>query len=508
MSFGKKTVLFVLSFFDSWMNHFIRNRKEGAKTMADKRSQEESRYYPKRVMEEIRSRNPIADVIAEFVPVEKDHGHVSASCPFCEARNEKEKTLLISTEKNTYQCYECGASGDVFSFVMECKNVSLREAAEILADRINMELLESIPSKAGRQRREDVIKINQEAARYYFRNLTGPDKSGLDYLHNRGISNNMIKKFGIGYATQEENGLYKYLRGKGFSDKQLKDSGLITFSHGNAFDKFRSRVMCPVINTDREVLGFSGRAVAGEEPKYKNSPSTFTFDKKTILYGLNLAQHSSHSREMILCEGNMDVVSLHQAGFDNAVAPLGTAFSKEHSKLLNRYTDHVHLIFDSDEPGIKAALRAIPILREEGIQADIVHLEPYKDPDEFLRAEGPHEFQERINEVEDSMIFEIRNWYKDYDMRDDAQKAEVIKDLAQKLPGLDLTLQESYVNALKLYIDDYEQIKEGGYIRQENRTETQTDGEHELITYPEEKNTSDPTFETYVDTSWLEDYTL
>lgn len=476
--------------------------------MADKISQEESKYYPKRVMEEIRSRNPIADVITEFVPVEKNHGHVSASCPFCEAGDGKEKTLLISTEKNTFQCYECGASGDVFSFVMEYKNVSLNEAAKILADRVNMELLEPMASKAGSQAREDIIKINQEAARYYFRNLTGPDKSGLDYLHNRGLSNSIIKKFGIGYATQEENDLYNYLRGKGFSDKQLKDSGLVTFSHGNVYDKFRSRVMCPVINTDREVMGFSGRAVAGEEPKYKNSPSTFAFDKKTILYGLNLAQYSFHSREMILCEGNMDVVSLHQAGFDNAVAPLGTAFSKEHSKLLNRYADHVHLIFDNDEPGIKAALRAIPILREEGIQADVVHLEPYKDPDEFLRAEGPHEFQERINEAEDSLMFEIRNWYKDCDMTDDSQKAEVIKDLAQKLPGLDLTLQESYVNSLILYIDDYEQIKEDGYIRQENRTEAQIDREPETSMSSEELNTSDSAYESHVDTSWLEDYTL
>lgn len=476
--------------------------------MADKTSQKESKYYPKSVMEEISSRNPIADVIADFVSVENDHGHVSASCPFCEAGDGKEKTLLVSTEKNTYQCFECGASGDVFSFIMEYKNVSLREAAEILAKRVNMNLPEPISSKAGRQEREDIIKINQEAARYYFRNLTGPDKSGLDYLHNRGLSNSMIKKFGIGYAPQEENGLYKYLRGKGFSDRQLKESGLITFSHGNAYDKFRSRVMCPVINTDRKVLGFSGRAVAGEEPKYKNSPATFAFDKKTILYGLNLAQHSSHSREMILCEGNMDVVSLHQSGFDNAVAPLGTAFSKEHSNLLSRYADHVHLIFDSDEPGIKAALRAIPILREESIQADIVHLEPYKDPDEFLRAEGPHEFQERIHEAEDSLMFEIRNWYKDYDLRDDAQKAEVIKDLAQKLPGLDITLQKSYVNALKLYIEDYGEIIAGGYIKQENKTEITIDQRADNVSANEEMGTSLHEAETYVDTSWIEDYSL
>ena len=473
---------------------------------------EEATYYPAKIMDKIKEANDIVDVISDFVPVKNYGTDVIGLCPF---HPGDDYSLLISPQKQLYQCFECGANGDVFSFVMQYKQVSLREAAEFLAERKNIELPNPRVSTIGSKEREDTFRINKEAARYYYQNIQKPDNAGLAYLHDRGLTNHTISKFGIGYAEPNADDLYKFLKKSGFTDQQLEKSGLISFYNGRGVDKFKDRVMCPIVDADRNVLGFSGRVIGDGTPKYKNSPATLSFDKKAVLYGMNLAQNTKR-KAMIVCEGNMDVISMHQAGFDNAVASLGTAFSKEHAEILSSYTDHIHLIFDSDEPGVKAALRALPIIREAGMEADIVHLEPYKDPDEFIKAEGAQKFDERLLKAEDSFAFEVRNHYKQYDLHDPEQTQNMFTEFGQSLIGMPEELKESYIQAMKDYIEHYDTIVSDGYYAPDREPSNigisvvEEDGQDaeeavpDFLEEPEQKQNG----ATVIDTSWLDEYTL
>lgn len=500
---------------------------------------QEELYYSKRTIEQVKAKSDLISVIEKHIPTERHGENARADCPFHEGKGGM--SLLISGEKQTWVCTDCGESGDVFSFLMKYNKMSFRESVEYLAAKEGIRLpklehrvpeghqyasqqaagaKERVPDspeagaaasaaiqslfqkygKAGQEERDSILKINLEAARYYHQNLSGPDRSGLDYIHGRGISDRTIRQFGIGYAPNGKDSLYRHLLKKGYPQKELQESGLFTFYGDKAYDKFRGRVMCPVVDTERNVLGFSGRAVGDETPKYKNSPSTVAFDKKTVLYGLNIAQHASRS-DIILCEGNMDVISLHQAGFNNAVASLGTAFSKEHAMILSNYTDRVHLVFDSDGPGIKAALKAIPILREQGVRTDVVHLDPYKDPDEFIRAEGAHSFQSRIDQAEGSMEFELRNTYGSYDLDDKAQREQMLKEFSNHIIGLDERLMEEYMRGMENFLDGHgwsaePEAEPGGQIKAINSDDVQgTGGENSVE-------------RAYVDMSWLDEYTL
>ena len=466
---------------------------------------DEPTFYPKKTMDKIKESNDIVDVISDFVPVKNYGEDIVAVCPF---DKEGGYTLLISKDKQLYDCYECGASGDVFSFIMQYKNASLKEAAEYLAERSGIMLPKPMIGHIGRQEREDIFKINKEAANFYYQNMRADDKTGLNYLHGRGLTNHTIARFGNGFAQPKADALYQHLKEKGYSDDQLAQSGLISFYHGKGTDKFRNRVMCPIVDTDRTVLGFSGRIVGDGEPKYKNSPATLPFDKRTVLYGLNIAQNT-HRNSMIICEGNLDVISMHQAGFDNAVASLGTAFTKEHAMILQQYTDHVHLIFDSDDAGVKAALRALPILRDQGLTTDIVHLEPYKDPDEFLKAEGPAAFESRLEHAEDSYMFDIKNTYKEYDLSNPSQTQQMLVDFAQTLLGLPEEQKDAFIQAMKDYIEHY---ADEGYYK-----ESPYFGDNKMTIMQEEKSSTDleaedadpaATGETRIDTSWLDEYSL
>lgn len=474
---------------------------------------QEATYYPAKVMAQVKEANDIVDVISDFVPVKRYGDDVIGICPF---HPGDDNSLLISVPKQLYQCYDCGASGDVFSFVMKYKNISLKEATEFLAERKGIELPEPHVSRIGSREREDTFLINKEAAKFYYKNIQGPDKTGLDYLHERGLKNHTISKFGIGYASPEGNHLYDYLKEKGFTNQQLEKSGLISFYNGKGIDKFKGRVMCPIVDTERNVLGFSGRVIGDGTPKYKNSPATLSFDKKAVLYGLNLAQNTKRN-DMIVCEGNMDVISMHQAGFDNAVASLGTAFSKEHAEILSEYTDHVHLIFDSDEPGVKAAIRALPIVREAGLDADIVHLEPYKDPDEFIRAESAQKFEERLLSAEDSFMFEVRNLYKGYDLHNPERTQDMLVEFGQTLVGKPDDLKSSYILAMKEYIEHYDEISANGYYALERDSSDTSffavpdeDEPEEEMENPDFMDNSDmkDNESVIIDTSWLDEYTI
>lgn len=471
--------------------------------------------YPEEVMARIREKSDIIETASRFLEVKKGGKGAYADCPFHEG---DEGTLLFSEKEQTYACHDCGASGDVFSFVMEYKGVSLKEAAEYLAGQAGIRLPEPERRAAMDHVRSTILAENLEAARFYHRNMGGQDKDGLAYMHGRGVDNHTIRSFGIGYAPDRPGALYRHLKSKGYTDEQIGQSGLVTFHNGRAYDKFRGRIMCPVVDTDRHVLGFSGRIVKDAEgqPKYKNSPETPAFDKKTVLYGLNLAKDSSR-QGLILCEGNLDVVSMHQAGFDNAVASLGTAFSKEHAMILKEYTDHVHLAFDSDGPGVRAAMNAIPVLREQGIAADVVHLEPYKDPDEFLKAEGPHEFQKRIGQAETALAFEVRTALEKYDLSDPAQEAEAYKGFAAKLPGLPENLRDDYIRAFRDYISPGKEepsLEEERPAGDADEAEAQVEeermddgGSTKVVPIRQEPENHRPEA-AYIDTSWLDDYSL
>ena len=354
-------------------------------------------YYSDELIEEVRSKNDIVDVISSYVKLQKKGSSYFGLCPF---HNEKSPSFSVSRQKQMYYCFGCGAGGNVFTFLMEYENYSFLEALKYLADRAGVELPRQELSKEARERADTkaiLLEINKAAARYFYIQLKERQgERALAYLKGRQLGDDTIRAFGLGYANKYSDDLYRYLKGQGYQDDMIAKAGLITVDekHG-AHDKFWNRVMFPIMDANSRVIGFGGRVMGDGKPKYLNSPETMIFDKSRNLYGLNRAR-SSRKSYFLLCEGYMDVISLHQAGFTNAVASLGTALTQGHASLIKRYVKEVYLTYDSDEAGTKAALRAIPILREAGISAKVIRMEPYKDPDEFIKNLGKEAFEDRI----------------------------------------------------------------------------------------------------------------
>ena len=337
--------------------------------------------------------------------------------------------------------------------MMQYENFTFGEAMEALADRAGVALPKqeySAAQKREADKKQRLLEINKEAARYFYtllRNDRG--KHALAYFQKRELSEETMKKFGLGYSDQYSDDLYRYLRKKGYDDDILKDSGLITIDEvRGGHDKFWNRAMFPIMDVHNRVIGFGGRVMGDGEPKYLNSPETRIFDKSRNLYGLNIAR-TTRKNQLLLCEGYMDVIALHQAGFDNAVASLGTALTSGHANLLKRYTKEVYLTYDSDGAGVKAALRAIPILKEVGIVTKVINMRPYKDPDEFIKALGAEEYQKRIDEAENSFLFEIRIMQENYDMNDPESKTAFYNEIARKLLGFSEELERNnYIEAV------------------------------------------------------------
>lgn len=407
-------------------------------------------YYGDEIIEEVRSRNDIVDVISSYVKLQRKGSSYFGLCPF---HNEKSPSFSVSPGKQMYYCFGCGAGGNVFTFLMEYESSTFPEALQTLADRAGITLPQQEESPEARQRRDlrtSVLEINKIAAKFYYYMLRSPQgELGMRYLQNRQLSPETMQRFGLGYAGQGSDTLYRYLKKQGYSDQLLKESGLMQVNERKGmYDKFWNRVMFPIMDINNKVIGFGGRVMGDGKPKYLNSPETIIFDKGRNLYGLNFAR-SSRKKYLLVCEGYMDVISMHQAGFTNAVASLGTALTSQHASLLKRYTDEVILTYDSDEAGIRAALRAIPLLKTAGVSTRVLHMDPYKDPDEFIKALGVEAFQQRIDQAENSFLFELSVLEKSYDMKDPDAKTRFFQEAASKIAGFELEIErENYIEAV------------------------------------------------------------
>ena len=407
-------------------------------------------YYPEEIIEEVRSRNDIVDIISGYIKLKKSGNSYFGLCPF---HGEKTPSFHVIPDRQMYHCFGCGVSGNVYTFVMEYENYTFREAVEMLADRAGVALPKmeySKEAKAEAERKNTLLEINKLAANYFYYQLRQPQgQQGYEYLKKRKLSEETMKRFGLGYSNKTSDDLYRYLKdNKGYQDSILRETGQFTYSERGVFDKFWNRVMFPIMDANSRVIGFGGRVMGDGEPKYLNSPETKIFEKSRNLYGLNYAR-TARKGYMLLCEGYMDVIALHQAGFTNAVASLGTALTERHASLLKRYTDTVILTYDSDGAGVKAALRAIPMLRAVGISTKVLNMRPWKDPDEFIKNLGAEEFEKRIGEARNSFLYEIDILRRDVDMEDPEQKTKFYNAAARKLLEFTEPLERNnYVEAV------------------------------------------------------------
>lgn len=407
-------------------------------------------FFPEELVEEIRLKNDIVDVVSGYVRLQKKGANHWGCCPF---HNEKTPSFSVNGAKQMYHCFGCGAGGNVYTFVMNYENYTFPEAVKMLAQRAGVTLPEAEYDEEQRKRqnhRQRLLDVNREAATFFYYQLRSPQgQVGYRYLAERALTEETMHRFGLGYAGKSGAGLIQYLKQKGFEDKLIIEAGLGSYNERTGLlSQFWNRVMYPIQDIRGKVIGFGGRVMGQGEPKYLNSPETPVFDKRRNLYGLNFAR-TARSGNIILCEGYMDVIAMHQAGFTQAVASLGTAFTAEQAMLLKRYTDSVLLAYDSDGAGVKAALRGIGILREAGLTGRIIDMQPYKDPDEFIKNLGREAFQERVSQAENSFFFEIRMLERDYDLKDPESKTLFYKEIARKLCGFSVDVErENYLEAI------------------------------------------------------------
>lgn len=406
--------------------------------------------YSDDTIEEVRSRNDIVEVISGYIKLQKKGSTYFGLCPF---HNEKTPSFSVSRDKQMYYCFGCGAGGNAFTFIMEYENYSFPEAVKYLAERAGMELPDIQQGEEERRRsnlRKTIMEINKQAAQYFYMLLKNPrNEIAHTYLTKRGLSEEIITAFGLGYAPKNGQELYHYLKSRGYGDDVLMKTGLFSADEKKgAYCKFWNRVMYPIMDINNHVIGFGGRVMGQGEPKYLNSPETAVFDKSRNLYGLNVARRTKLPY-FLLCEGYMDVISLHMAGFTNAVAALGTAFTSGHASLIRRYVKEVYLTFDSDGAGTKAALRALPILKEAGLIGRIIRMEPYKDPDELIQAKGHEAFEKRIAEARNGFMFSLEVQEQEYNLKTPEGKTEFMKEAARRLTEFEEEIERNnYIEAV------------------------------------------------------------
>ena len=409
------------------------------------------------IIEEVRQKNDIVDVVSQYVRLTRRGSTYFGLCPF---HNEKTPSFSVTPGKQMYYCFGWRRR-KMYNFIMEYENYTFGEALKHLADRAGVELPKIEYSREVREKAEqraELLEINKQAAQYYYYQLrTEGGKIGYQYLSGRGLSEETMRKFGLGYSDKFGGGLYTFLKSKGYSDERLRESGLFNVDerHG-MYDKFWNRVIFPIMDVNNRVIGFGGRVMGDGKPKYLNSPETKIFDKSRNLYGLNIAR-TTRKKYLILCEGYMDVISMHQAGFTNAVASLGTALTSGHASLLKRYTQEVLLLYDSDEAGIRAALRGIPILRDAGVNSRVVNLKPYKDPDEFIKNMGAEAFEERLGQASDSFMFRVSIAESEFPMDEPQGQNRFFERCAELLLELKDELERNlYIEAIvKKYRGQY-----------------------------------------------------
>lgn len=435
-----------------------RHQEEKLRAGAPEAGKKKGMYYPEEIVEQVIAANDIVDVIGSHVHLKKSGASFMGLCPF---HNEKTPSFSVHPGKQVFHCFGCGEGGNVLTFLMKYENYSFQEALKVLADRAGIKLPEANYSEEARKRndqRAELLAINKEAATYYFKLLRSPKgKKGLAYFEERKLSPQTMSAFGLGFADGSSSDMVSHLRSKGFSDENILLSGIAAYDEKRGLhDKFWNRVIFPIMDVTNRVIGFGGRVMGDGKPKYLNSPETPVFDKSRNLYGLNIAKKTKCGY-FILCEGYMDVIAMHQAGFTQAVASLGTSFTDGQAAVLKRYVKQVLLSYDSDGAGVKAAMRNIGILHTAGLTGKVVNLEPYKDPDEFMKNLGPEEFQKRLDQAENSFFYQIRQIEKNYRMEDPASRSEFYHEIAKRLCGFaDEIERDSYVKAMsqKYFIDE------------------------------------------------------
>lgn len=396
-------------------------------------------YYSEEIIEEVRSQSDLVDVISEYVRLQRRGSSYFGLCPF---HNENTASFSVSPDKQMYYCFGCQAGGNVFTFVMQMENFSFIEAIKHLADRAHITLPQPEYSEEVRRKIEEnqiLISIHKESAKYFYANLRSTrGQKAVEYLLKRKLEENIQKLFGIGYSNTDYDDLYQYLLYKGYDENLILRSGLVLPKKKvkGFIDRFRNRIMFPIFDVHNRIIGFGGRVLDDSLPKYMNSPDTPLFDKSKNLYGLNYAR-TSGKNQIIIVEGYMDVISLYQAGFENAVASLGTAFTYQQATLLKRYTSEVVLVYDSDLAGTNAALRAIPILSSAGLKIKVIQILGEKDPDDYIKQNGTEAFQKLLNEAMGALMFQVHILRQKYNIEDTEQKIKFTIEVAQLLSKLD-----------------------------------------------------------------------
>ncbi len=370
------------------------------------------------VIDEVRFKNDIVDVISEYIDLKRAGANYKGLCPF---HNEKTPSFIVSPSKQIFHCFGCGEGGDVISFIMKQQNLDFIESVKLLADRAGINIEDKINKidEEKQKEKDEIYKVNRIAARYYYKNLFS-DKNAQSYLLKRGIDSNTVKTFGLGYAKPKCDGLLNHLKSKGVSEQIILKAGLIIQRKDKSgyFDRFRGRIIYPIIDLKERVIGFGGRVLDNSQPKYLNSPDTIVFNKGYNLYGLNTARKYSNNRRILLVEGYMDVISLFKQGIKYGVASLGTALTSNQAKMLKRYGKEFYICYDSDKAGQNATDRALEILKKENIEAKVVMLTNSKDPDEFIKNNSKEDFENLINKALNYLDFKIELYKSKYNLND------------------------------------------------------------------------------------------
>lgn len=389
---------------------------------------------PERFLDELLARTDIVDLVSESVRLTKKGNSYWGCCPF---HSEKTPSFHVVPDRQMYKCFGCGKGGGAINYVMELENLPFKDAVAVLAQRAGMQMPEFGASPKARERREKLLAINKQAARAFHRWLNAPQGAeGLAYLQRRGLSRRTLTNFGLGFAPNSWDGLITELAAQGYDKRDLLDAGLaVSSKDGRIYDRFRNRVMFPIIDVRGGVIGFGGRVMDDSTPKYLNSPDTPVYNKSRNVFALNIAKTSKAGR-VILTEGYMDTISLHQAGFDSAVASLGTALTEEHGQLLARYFKEAIIAYDGDGAGVKATQRAIPILEKAGMKVRVLRVRGAKDPDEFIKTYGREAFLKLLDQSENQVDYRLAQIQKKYDLSDDGQRVAFLQEAAQLVSAL------------------------------------------------------------------------
>ena len=435
--------------------------------------------FPPSFLDELIARNPIEDVVGQHVQLKRSGSNLFGLCPF---HGEKTASFSVNPEKGIYYCFGCHKGGGAINFQMEIEGLSYPDAVRALAKRVGLEVPDDEQYQSRYRQQERLWALHKEAARFFHSQLYAPvGAEALNYALGRGMTRGILTTFGVGCAPDSWDSMVKAMRAKGYTDEELKDSGLVTVSqkNGNLFDRFRDRLMFPIIDVRGNVIGFGGRTIKGgsDTAKYLNSPETIIFNKRKNLFGMNLAKKTKQG-SLILVEGNIDVVALHQYGFDNAVASLGTSLTEEQATLMSKYVESVILIYDGDNAGQNATKRAIPILEKAGLQVKVLQLQDAKDPDEFLKKFGADRFKLLLEGSSNRVEYQLNAILRKYDISVDDQRVKYLQESAELISSLGSAVQQEVyahrvADVAKISIDAMKREVEKAYKRRQNRQKKQ-----------------------------------